>query len=68
MGISEKFPHNFQQKCQRLNANKIIKLSLLLGTITENKEKIINNRAGKLVEERLRKEIEEAEQRLKNLV
>jgi len=38
------------------------------GTITENKEKIINNRAGKLVEERLRKEIEEAEQRLKNLV
>lgn len=37
------------------------------GTITENKEKIINNRAGKLVEERLRKEIEDAEERLKKL-
>jgi len=37
------------------------------GTITENKEKIINNRGGKLVEERLKKEIEEAEIRLKAL-
>ena len=38
------------------------------GTITENKEKIINNRAGKLVEERLRKEIEEAQERLAKIL
>jgi len=38
------------------------------GTITENKEKIINNRAGKLVEERLRKEIEQAEEKLKMIL
>lgn len=37
------------------------------GTISENKVKIMNNRAGKLVEERLRKEMEEAEERLKKL-
>ena len=39
-----------------------------VGTITENKEKIINNRAGKLVEERLRKEIEQAEEKLKMIL